>query len=66
MNSAIPLSASGPGGRGDGQLIAGWLGWLRERLDPQWRTGEWDQDRLLFTGDPASPATVVAVCPLPG
>lgn len=66
MSSAATLLAAGPDGRGDGRLLAGWLGWLRERLDPQWRAGEWDQDRLLFTGDPASPATIVAVCPLPG
>jgi integrase len=60
------LPAAGPDGRGDGRLLGGWLGWLRERIDPQWRASEWDQDRLLFTGDPASAATVIAVCPLPG
>ncbi len=67
MSSVIALlPAGGPDGRGDSELLDGWLGWLRERIDPQWRAGEWDQGRLLFTGDPASPATVVAVCPLPG
>jgi integrase len=68
MTSVTALSAPGPRGHADrnGQLLADWLGWLRERLDPQWRTGEWDEGLLLFTGDPASPRTVVAVCPLPG
>jgi len=65
-SSAALLPAAGPDGRGDSGLLDGWLGWLRERIGPQWRAGEWDQDRLLFTGDPASAATVVAVCPLPG
>lgn len=67
MSRAVALlPAVAPDERGDGQLLGGWLGWLRERLDPQWRAGEWDPARLLSTGDPASPATVVAVCPLPG
>ena len=29
----------------------GWLEWLRARLDPAWRPGEWDGGALLFTGD---------------
>ena len=29
----------------------GWLEWLRARLDPAWRAGEWDGEALLFTGD---------------
>jgi hypothetical protein len=45
------LPAAAPDERGDGQLLGGWLGWLRERLDPQWRAGEWDPARLLFTGE---------------
>lgn len=36
---------------------AGWLQWLRARLDPGWRVGEWDGQILLFTGDLASPRT---------
>jgi len=67
VSSAVALlPAAGPDGRGDSRLLGGWLGWLRERIAPQWRAGEWDQDRLLFTGDPGSAATVIAVCPLPG
>ena len=67
MSSATALlPAAGPDGRGDSQLLEGWLGWLGERIDPQWRASEWDRDRLLFAGDPASAATVIAVCPLPG
>ena len=45
-----------------------WLSWLGERLDPAWRPGEWQADRLLFEGDPANDWTLiwqcrVAVCP---
>ena len=29
----------------------GWREWLRARLDPAWRAGEWDSEALLFTGD---------------
>ena len=66
MSGAVALlSAAGPDERGDSRLVEGWLGWLRKRTDPRWRAGEWDQGRLLFTGDPASAATVIAVCPLP-
>ena len=39
-----------PGGQG-------WLEWLRDRLDPAWRAGEWDGQALLFTGDLESPRT---------
>lgn len=66
MSTIIALQVPAADGHGDGQLIADWLGWVRDRLDPQWRSSEWDQDRLLFTGDPASPRTIVSVCPLPG
>jgi integrase len=45
---------------------AGWLGWLRARLDPAWRAGEWDGQTMLFTGDLASPRTAAWPCRTPG
>ena len=43
MSSATALlPAAGPDGRGDRELLAGWLAWLGERIDSQWRAGEWD------------------------
>jgi hypothetical protein len=47
-------------------VAVGWAGWLGDRLDRLWRPGEWDASLLLFAGDPASPRTVVRVCPLAG
>ena len=53
--------------RGDEQLdLSGWLVWLRARLDLGWRAGEWDDERLLFTGDLASPRTAAWACRTPG
>ena len=39
-----------------------WLAWLEDRVDPDWRSGEWHQGSWLFTGDPDNPATVLARC----
>lgn len=39
-----------------------WGRWLRDRVDPGWRPGEWDGLTWLFTGDPDSPATSVVRC----
>jgi integrase len=47
-------------------VIAEWADWLRERLDHQWRPGEWDASLLLFIGDPNNPRTSVGVCPVTG
>lgn len=47
-----------PGGQG-------WLEWLRDRLDPAWRAGEWDGQALLFTGDLESPRTAAWPCRTP-
>ena len=44
----------------------GWLEWLRARLDPAWRTGEWHGEALLFTGDLESPRTAAWPCRTPG
>jgi integrase len=54
------------GHEGEARLVTDWVVWLRERLDPQWRCGEWDESLLLFRGDPGNPRTSVTVCPLPG
>ncbi|MGH3896691.1 MAG: hypothetical protein ACRDTA_00265 [Pseudonocardiaceae bacterium] len=48
------------------QLAEEWTAWLRERLDPDWRSGEWDESLLLFTGDPRNPRTSVGVCEVAG
>lgn len=44
----------------------GWLDWLRDRLDPDWRPGEWDHTILLFTGDLANDRTAAWSCRTPG
>ena len=43
-----------------------WLEWLRVRLDPGWRAGEWDAGALLFTGDLGSARTAAWPCRTPG
>jgi integrase len=43
-----------------------WLEWLRARLDPAWRAGEWDSEALLFTGDLGSARTAAWPCRTPG
>jgi hypothetical protein len=45
---------------------SGWLEWLRVRLDPAWRAGEWDGLTLLFTGDLDSARTAAWPCRTPG
>jgi len=44
----------------------GWAQWLRARLDPAWRAGEWDGEALLFTGDLDSARTAAWPCRTPG
>ncbi|MEO8522090.1 MAG: tyrosine-type recombinase/integrase [Acidobacteriota bacterium] len=44
----------------------GWLDWLRARLDPGWRAGEWDPAAWLFTGDLHSARTAAWPCRTPG
>ena len=44
----------------------GWVAWLRARLDPAWRPGEWDGETLLFTGDLNSARTAAWPCRTPG
>ena len=43
-----------------------WLEWLRARLDPAWRAGEWDSEALLFTGDLGAARTAAWPCRTPG
>lgn len=49
-------------GPGTAPLTDAWKAWLDERINPAWRPGEWDQDRLLFTGDPDNPRTSLHRC----
>lgn len=49
-----------------GAAEPGWLDWLRERLDPCWRPGEWDVESLLFTGVLGNDRTAVWPCRTPG
>jgi site-specific recombinase XerD len=44
----------------------GWMDWLRARLDPGWRAGEWDERLDLFTGDLCSDQTAAWACRTPG
>jgi len=59
---AVPDTAV-HGGQHDAQ---GWGQWLRARLDPAWRAGEWDGGALLFTGDLDSARTAAWPCRTPG
>ncbi len=52
--------------RGERLGERGWLQWLRAGLDPAWRAGEWDGERLLFTGDLGSARTAAWACRTPG
>ncbi len=52
--------------RGEQHGDEGWGEWLRARLDPAWRTGEWDGEALLFTGDLDSARTAAWPCRTPG
>ena len=50
----------------NGSVEHEWLEWLRARLDPAWRAGEWDSEALLFTGDLGSARTAAWPCRTPG
>lgn len=39
-----------------------WSRWLRQRLAPPWREGEWDPRTWTFTGDPDNPSTSIVRC----
>ncbi|MDQ3357360.1 MAG: site-specific integrase [Actinomycetota bacterium] len=43
-----------------------WAGFVRELLEPGWRTPEWDPMTLTFVGSLGSPATDISVCLRPG
>jgi integrase len=40
----------------------GWVTWLEEHTDPDWRPAEWQPQAWLFTGSPDEPRTSVSVC----
>jgi integrase len=44
---------------GDAQ---GWVEWLKQAIDPDWRHDEWDPAHWLFTGDLGNPRTAVWKC----
>ena len=62
---ALQVAASA-GARQERHAEQGWLEWLRVRLDPAWRAGEWDGEALLFTGDLGSARTAAWPCRTPG
>jgi integrase len=39
-----------------------WRAFLAQRLEPEWRAGEWNADTQIFTGDPDNPKTFVYLC----
>ncbi|MFD6400644.1 tyrosine-type recombinase/integrase [Nocardia sp. NPDC060249] len=39
-----------------------WQQWLAAQLDPDWRAGEWDSQRRVFTGRIGNPMTSVFAC----
>ena len=43
-------------------ILSGWTDWLRDAVDPEWRSGEWDSKLLLFTTDPSDPAFAAKKC----
>ena len=56
MSQAAQAAAAAAGaGRGQFADGRGWLDWLQARIAPGWWAGEWDGQRLLFTGDLSSP-----------
>lgn len=56
-NSAATLLAAPP----DLDLEA-WTAWLKDRVDPVWRPGEWDAATLFFDGDTDNDRTVAQRC----
>lgn len=64
--SGAELRAVQPAGQQASSTEPEWLVWLRDRLDPNWRAGEWDHQALLFTGDLANDRTAAWACRTPG
>ncbi|KUM75873.1 integrase [Streptomyces griseorubiginosus] len=44
------------------EVLIGWTAWLRERIVPAWRPGEWDGATRLFSGDVDHAGTAVFRC----
>lgn len=42
--------------------LTGWVSWLRERIEPRWRPGEWDGQAWFFVGDPDNDRTIAYWC----
>lgn len=55
--SLLPSPSPAPGSWGD---------YVTGLLDPAWRPAEWNAESGVFTPDPNSPATLVAICTRPG
>ena len=52
--------------RGEPHDAQGWAGWLRARLDPAWRAGEWDGEALAVHRRPGQRADRGVAVPHPG
>lgn len=44
------------------KVLTEWTAWLRERIEPAWRPGEWDGEAHLFSGDVDHVGTAVYRC----
>ncbi|MFG2546967.1 tyrosine-type recombinase/integrase [Streptomyces sp. NPDC048594] len=44
------------------KVLTEWTAWLRERIEPGWRPGEWDHGAHLFSGDVDHAGTAVYRC----
>ncbi|MFJ3930201.1 tyrosine-type recombinase/integrase [Streptomyces sp. NPDC090029] len=44
------------------KVLTEWTAWLRERINPGWRPGEWDHEARLFSGDVDHAGTAVYQC----
>lgn len=62
MTQSVPLGAATPVSYLPTSDRPGWLEWLEDHVDTNWRSGEWNNSSWLFTGEPDNPATVLARC----
>ena len=46
--------------------VTHWRAWLRDNTPEPWRSGEWDPETLVFSGDEHNPLTFVTRCPACG
>ncbi|GGQ23572.1 hypothetical protein GCM10010279_34180 [Streptomyces mutabilis] len=59
MLASTPLSAPSPVPEAPAER---WLAWLRQHMQPDWRRGEWDHERMFFNGDLDNDATGASRC----